>query len=1274
MSTTLKPLLYARVSAHINLKRKRNAVVCTRSYQERRPVQPLLACVPSTSNNVGRIRRFPRCSLWHNISSSKLQNQTSSQLCQLSYHPYEYCARHMSYNANDIQERNPLLPSTITLTDLEFRVCELERAYQHQRLTNVVMKDQLWPILSDCASYSSSIISTQEVGKGRGVIKRNSSDKSIQQELFQRANLCNRILELCLKEVDSRRVFLWEWLQTLDDSETLLNNNDNTGNKKFSPTSFWNETPHPTKEMYTLVFNAYKNVIESCTSFSIKSIHAMELMESSAQSTSVLLSLMEDEYSSDAAFVNAYNAKIPRGEYTTLTVGATLPDVRNYSEVIATWGSCIDGSVTRLPKNERRRGGHHPKNNDASFQKRLHLEAAAMKSMMELLESMEEDLYNSFPFEAATTNDDMTVRKRPPPDRYCYNIILSSMARQINPSLYEMRLVLQRMMERVKYEFEHLSSEEDDDDLNDYAMSFFPDVFSYNALIEARANRSAMFASDKQQQQQQREQQYLSGFQRQSAWMQGQKQKRRFTSAEEEAILAEQTLLEMSHITTVSLRPNIWSYNCKFSYDHVQVLLFVLIMYTHETIQTPAVIKAWIKTDSERGLQRAVMLLQSLALNGRHVMKMNQKNEDGMSNEPKKRDMNDEEVPTVFKRIARWGASLLGNGKASDSEKNVDGSHDDEQHQTKTPHLAQSRYGSNQMEADKVPPRSSSKGRMAVSPSNRANRNNTQREQQQVLTSVGMASRLNYLYSAPIESKRNKNARIVNENKAKPKTERPYGDDMQMLLSMDPSTLDSRQRRLVRRHKERVEPCDSTDVSKEGSEQSKDGAKAVAVKSNDNGINSTTSATVEKQYREQDQLNGDVYEEPIGQMPDVEAGVTPDLKSFQLVVKALERRGNATSAQLASDLLLLLEECYFDLKPGISIYNSTMNAWVNACKEESADVRSRLEYAQQADELLCRLLGKDREESGMFPPPNESSFLMPINAWASVASSAISSGNVADGLTAAQHADELLTKLQHQPFKTNKMSIACYGAVIRIWSSLGKAERAQALLMQMIEKSELLPLDLIHFNAVFDAWASQLASVKDRDQIIPKLSSIHDVLMKMNSRGDHQSCYNVDPDTSSFNHVIRACYAPWSSSSKASDDESIRHQALDIAYDCYTKMSSDYNTPHKPDAHTYSHMFKAIACLLPSANIDSETHSEKYGLCKTILHDCCKEGHLTKSSLWIVRKMMHDDEFAELLLSEMGYGSKEKLLSIPEDSLYQYLPKEWSRRGGKERTLNSHRQ
>ena len=681
-------------------------------------------------------------------------------------------------------------------------------------------------------------------------------------------------------------------------------------------------------------------------------------------------------------------------------------------------------------------------------------------------------------------------------------------------------------------------------------------------------------------------------------------------------------------------------------------------------------IKAWIKTDSERGLQRAVMLLRSLALNGRHQMKM--KNDNVTSNEPEKRDVN-EEVPTVFKRIARWGASLLGNDKANDREENDVGSND-ERHQNKSSYLAQSSYGSKQGNAGRVSLQIPSKGNMNVSPSNRANRSNSQRQQQQVLTGVGMTSRLNYLYSAaPVQSKGN-NARIVNKNKAKRKTERPYGDDMQTLLSMDPSTLDSRQRRLVRRHKERVERGNSTYISKEGA---KSEAVADRIQSNDNEMNSTPSATIEKRFVEQEQVKGDIYEEPIGQMPYVDKGVTPDLKTFQIVIKALERRGNATSAQLATDLLLLLEECYFDLKPGISIYNSTINAWANACKEESADVHSRLKYAQKADELLCRLLGKDREESGMCPPPNESSFLMSINAWSSVASSAISSGNVADGLSAAQHADELLTKLQHQPLKTNKMSIACYGAVIRVWSSLSKAERAQELLMQMIEKSELLPLDLIHFNAVFDAWASQLVSSNDRDQIIPRLSSIHDMLMKMNNRGDHES-YNVNPDTSSFNHVIRACYAPWSSSSKVFDDDSIRHQALDIAYDCYTKMNHDYNTPHKPDAHTYAHMFKAIACLLPSANIDSETHSEKYDLSKTVLHDCCKEGHLTKSSLWIVRKMLHEDEFAELLLSEMAvlqiHSTSEKLLSIPEDSLYRYLPKEWSRRGGKERTLNSHRQ
>jgi len=57
-----------------------------------------------------------------------------------------------------------------------------------------------------------------------------------------------------------------------------------------------------------------------------------------------------------------------------------------------------------------------------------------------------------------------------------------------------------------------------------------------------------------------------------AAWQQGQgasnsimeQGQRRFSSSEEEALLAEQIVEEMQHISTMSVRPNIWSYNGTF--------------------------------------------------------------------------------------------------------------------------------------------------------------------------------------------------------------------------------------------------------------------------------------------------------------------------------------------------------------------------------------------------------------------------------------------------------------------------------------------------------------------------------------------------------------------------------------------------------------------------------------------------------------------------------------------------------------------------------------
>jgi len=388
-------------------------------------------------------------------------------------------------------------------------------------------------------------------------------------------------------------------------------------------------------------------------------------------------------------------------------------------------------------------------------------------------------------------------------------------------------------------------------------------------------------------------------------------------------------------------------------------------------------------------------------------------------------------------------------------------------------------------------------------------------------------------------------------------------------------------------------------------------------------------------------------------------------------LSALERHGTATSAKLAEDLLHLLEEYYFDLNPDITIYNSALNAWAKAAKETS-DVQSSLASAQKADKLLCSLLGRDQEESSTFPQPTEISFLMVVNAWANAASCALSAGKSSDGKIAAKHAEELLRKLQKQTLRTSIATIACYGAVIRTWASLGHPEQAQAVLEEMVEMPGNLPLDLIHFNAVLDAWARNLASsATDVDMTMARLAGLQDLLTKMAGGVGHQS-YNVEPDTSSFNHVIRACYSPWSYS-KALGDESNRQNALDIAYDAYLMMSQDYNSSHRPSAHTYAHMFKAIACLLPSAQTDQVAGPEKYDFCKTIFHACCREGHLSKSSVWTLRKMFSSENFAELLLSEMDHPAnmdKEKLLSISEENLLASLPKEWSRHGRKVKALN----
>jgi hypothetical protein len=439
------------------------------------------------------------------------------------------------------------------------------------------------------------------------------------EKCIEKAKLANRLLELCLKEVDGYRVHLWKWLQatneskdqtqTVDQSNSLSDDTDKPGvlqqfysyvfpleqpstqernapendGYNFSPSNHWKQAPHPSKQMYNLAFSSWKNVIESSHSSS-SSVNKLDITEKAAHQVSSLLSTMEDDYSSDSEFVKAYNHTADTTKFAPLHVGAALPDITTYGEVMNAWGRCV-GSFLRPDINRK------AARDDDNFERRLRLEASAMKSIMGLKELMEEGA-PSVPEGEVEANDSnargmqSSVHKRPALDKACYNIILATMARQINPSLQEMRLVIQQMMKRVMHELEHSDIEVNEEDPDSHpSMECFPDVVSYNSLIEARASRAAMFASDLRREHQDVDNDATfrsivvphhkwgeSSEQGNKPWqhwrhssdvVSSDQSGRIFTSSEEEAIFAEQVLDEMCNLATLPVRPNIWSYNCE---------------------------------------------------------------------------------------------------------------------------------------------------------------------------------------------------------------------------------------------------------------------------------------------------------------------------------------------------------------------------------------------------------------------------------------------------------------------------------------------------------------------------------------------------------------------------------------------------------------------------------------------------------------------------------------------------------------------------------------
>lgn len=388
-------------------------------------------------------------------------------------------------------------------------------------------------------------------------------------------------------------------------------------------------------------------------------------------------------------------------------------------------------------------------------------------------------------------------------------------------------------------------------------------------------------------------------------------------------------------------------------------------------------------------------------------------------------------------------------------------------------------------------------------------------------------------------------------------------------------------------------------------------------------------------------------------------------------ISALERHGTIQAAKLSEDLVNLLEEQYQHLDPDVSVFNLVLKVWSKAGKKAN-DTKTAIYSAKRTRHLLEKMLVSDGEA---YPRPDESSFLMAINSYVNAATVLVSSGDYPHSVNAAKQADELLSKMKEQPVHSTQIALSCCAAVARTWAELSGmpkvrskyANHAHSVIEKMVDISNGMPLELLPFNAVLDAWARELALIEQQqnpESIMAKLSKMHDFLMRMT--GHHDKPFNVHPDRSSFNHMIRACYAPFGSNSVKFDDAA-RHHILALVLETYAEMNA---STHHPDAHTYLHLIKAINHIVPK---DENNATERFKLFKTMFEDCCDHGHLTKTTFWYSHTTFgNTEEYSDLLYSLTGFN-KQQINEINADELYTMLPREWSRFGCRVTSLNKKR-
>ena len=191
-----------------------------------------------------------------------------------------------------------------------------------------------------------------------------------------------------------------------------------------------------------------------------------------------------------------------------------------------------------------------------------------------------------------------------------------------------------------------------------------------------------------------------------------------------------------------------------------------------------------------------------------------------------------------------------------------------------------------------------------------------------------------------------------------------------------------------------------------------------------------------------------------------EDGLIPDVITYTALISAWGRQGNPWKAEkVLEDLLYEYDQSSPDnqnLKPNTRTVSTILSAWAKQSKD-------RPEAAERAEMWMKRI----SEDYGV--DPNVYSYSIVLDAWAKSKNS--------------DSPDRARAILDHMNSSSSvRPNELTYTSVVNAYATHGRAEEAEALLMEMLDDPRLPNPDMYTFSSVLSAWSNLLKNTNNGPQ------------------------------------------------------------------------------------------------------------------------------------------------------------------------------------------------